>query len=63
MEALKGPSFGSAGTLSEMEAAIRQVAPLMAGLREASLTPREYAKFMLASIPAGMVAGLKKQGL
>lgn len=62
-EALKGPSFANAGTLSEMEEQIRTVAPLMAGLRTAGLTPRDYAKFMLASIPAGMVAGLKKQGL
>lgn len=62
-EALKGPSFGDAGTLTDMEGQIRGVAPLMAGLRVAGLTPRDYAKFMLASIPAGMVAGLKKQGL
>ncbi len=62
-DALKGPSLGDAGSLSEMEAEIRKVPPLMAGLRSANVAPREYAKFILASLQAGMVAGLKKQGL
>lgn len=62
-DALKGPSIGDADSLSGMEARIRQLPPLMAGLRAANLTPREYAKFLLASLQAGMVAGLKKQGL
>ncbi len=62
-DALKGPSFDDAKSLTEMDAQIRRVPSLMAGLRWANMTPRDYAKFMLASIQAGMVAGLKKQGL
>lgn len=62
-EKLAGLSMGNAESLSAMEAQIRKVPPLMAGLQSASLTPREYAKFMLAALQAGMVAGLKKQGL
>lgn len=62
-DALTGPSIGDADSLSGMEARIRQLPPLMAGLRSANLTPREYATFLLASLQAGMVAGLKKQGL
>ncbi len=62
-DALKGPSIGDADSLTEMEAQIRKVPPLMAGLRSANMSPRDYAKFMLASLQAGMVAGLKKQGM
>lgn len=62
-DALKGPSIGDANSLTEMEAQIRKVPPLMAGLRSANMAPRDYAKFMLASLQAGMVAGLKKQGM
>jgi hypothetical protein len=62
-KAMEGLSMGDADTLSDMEARIRQVPPLMAGLRAASLTPRDYAKFTMAALQAGMVAGLKKQGV
>jgi hypothetical protein len=62
-EAMKGLSMNNAETLSDMEAQIRQVPPLMNGLRAADLPPRDYAKFMLAALQAGMVAGLKKQGM
>jgi hypothetical protein len=62
-EAMKGLSMNNAASLSDMEAQIRQVPPLMNGLREAGLAPRDYAKFMLAALQAGMVAGLKKQGV
>lgn len=60
---LKGPSLGNAESLDAMEAEIRKVPVLMSGLRTAGLPPRDYAKFMMASIQAGMVAGLRKQGL
>lgn len=62
-DALGGLSMGNADSLTAMEAQFRTVPPLMAGLRAANLTPREYAKFMLAALQAGMVAGLKKQGM
>lgn len=62
-KSMEGLSMGDADTLSDMEARIRQVPPLMAGLRAASLTPRDYAKFTMAALQAGMVAGLKKQGV
>jgi hypothetical protein len=64
-KAMEGLSMGDADTdtLSDMEARIRQVPALMAGLRAASLTPRDYAKFTMAALQAGMVAGLKKQGV
>jgi hypothetical protein len=56
-------SFANAETLTDMEAQIRKSPRLMAGLTAANLTPREYAKFMLSALQAGMVAGLKKQGV
>jgi len=62
-KSFEGMSMGDARTLSEMEAKIRGFAPMAAGLRAANLSPREYAKFTLAMMQAGMVAGLKKSGL
>lgn len=56
-------NLGSANTLSEMEAQVQKVPPMANALRSAGLTPREYSKFMLAMLQAGMAAGLKKQGL
>jgi hypothetical protein len=61
-DSMKELSIGNADTLSEMEAQIRKAPPLMAGLTAANLTPREYAKFVLSALQAGMVAGLKKAG-
>jgi len=49
-------------TLSDMDAMIRKE-PLMANaLKSAGLTPREYAKFMLAFFQAGMIHGMQKSG-
>jgi hypothetical protein len=62
-KAMEGLSMGDADTLSDMEARIREVPPLMTGLRAANLAPRDYAKFTMAALQAGMVAGLKKQGV
>jgi Skp family chaperone for outer membrane proteins len=53
----------SANTLSEMEAQVQKVPPMANALRSAGLTPREYSKFMLAMLQAGMAAGMKKSGL
>lgn len=55
--------LGSANTLSEMEAQVQKVPPMANALRSAGLTPREYSKFMLAMLQAGMAAGMKKSGL
>jgi hypothetical protein len=35
----------------------------MAALNAAGLAPREYSKYMLASMMAGMVAGFQKSGM
>lgn len=56
-------NLGSANTLSEMEAQVQKVPPMANALRSAGLTPREYSKFMLAMLQAGMAAGMKKSGL
>lgn len=56
-------NIGSANTLSEMEAQVQKVPPMANALRSAGLTPREYSKFMLAMLQAGMAAGMKKSGL
>jgi hypothetical protein len=61
-ESLQGLSMDNAASLSDMEAQLRKVPAMMAGLRAANLSPREYATFMLSALQAGMVAGLKKQG-
>jgi Skp family chaperone for outer membrane proteins len=53
----------SANTLSEMEAQVQKVPPMANALRSAGLSPREYSKFMLAMLQAGMAAGMKKSGL
>lgn len=55
--------LGSANTLSEMEAQVQKLPPMANALRSAGLTPREYSKFMLAMLQAGMAAGMKKSGL
>ena len=59
----EGMNLNNASTLDEMEAGIRKVPQAMAALTRAGLTPREYSKFMIATLQAGMVAGLQKQGL
>ena len=56
-------NLDSANTLSEMEAQVQKVPPMANALRSAGLTPREYSKFMLAMLQAGMAAGMKKSGL
>ena len=35
----------------------------MAALTKAGLTPRDYSKYILASLMAGMVAGFQKSGV
>jgi hypothetical protein len=62
-DSLDNMSMNDAKTLSDMEAQIRKFPPLMNALRSAGMTPREYSKFTLAMLQAGMVAGFKKSGL
>jgi vacuolar-type H+-ATPase subunit I/STV1 len=63
LEAAVGPRLDEASTLTEWEAAIRQHPPMARALRAAGMSPRDYAKFMLSMLGAGMVAGLKTAGL
>jgi hypothetical protein len=54
---------GSAGTIAEMEAAVRKEPVLLNALQREGVAPREYATFMMAYIQAAMVHGMQKQGL
>jgi hypothetical protein len=56
-------NLGNAQSLSEMEARIKRFPAMSNGLRQAGLSPREYATFMLAMVQAAMVAGFKKSGM
>jgi hypothetical protein len=58
-----GLNLNNAQNLNDMEAAIKSNARFMAALNAAGLAPREYSKYMLASMMAGMVAGFQKSGL
>ena len=58
-----GLNLGNAKDLNEMEAAIKAHPQFTAALAKAGLTPREYSKYFLASLMAGMVAGFQKSGL
>jgi hypothetical protein len=57
-----GLSLNNASSLDEMEAAMRKSPQAMAALAKVGLTPREYSKFFIASLMAGMVAGFQKAG-
>ena len=65
LDALKDESMNmsDAQTISQMAAKVEKFAPMMAGLRSAGLTAREYAKFMMAVLQAGLTAGLQKSGV
>ena len=58
-----GLNLANAQTLNEMEAAIKSHPQMTAALGKAGLTPREYSKYFLASLMAGMVAGFQKSGM
>jgi hypothetical protein len=51
-----------AETLTEMAAQLAKIPPLASALKDAGLTPREYAKFMFAMSLAGMAHGFQKAG-
>ena len=58
-----GMNMNSARNLNEMEAAVKANAPFMGALGKAGLSAREFSKYILASLMAGMVAGFQKSGL
>jgi hypothetical protein len=62
-DSMGGLSMSNARTLDDMVAQIKKIPPMMAGLDAAELSPREYSKFMLSMLQAGMVAGFKKAGM
>jgi hypothetical protein len=53
-------SMSKARTITEMEEGVRKVPVMVRGLERAGLTPREYAKFMLAMLQASMVYGFSQ---
>jgi hypothetical protein len=53
---------GDAQTLADMERKITAMPHMPEALAKAGLSPREYAKFNLALIQAGFLAGMKKAG-
>lgn len=55
-----GPNLGNANSLDDMERGIASFAPMARALKSAGLTPREYSKFMMAMLQAGMVYGFSK---
>ena len=63
IEAQTGANISNAQNLSQMEAAIKANPRFMAAMSKVGLTPREYAKWTLASLMAGMVAGFQKSGV
>jgi len=58
-----GMDMNSAQNLNDMEAAIKRNPRFLAALTAAGLTPREYSKYMLATLMAGMIAGFQKSGM
>jgi hypothetical protein len=56
-------NMGNAGSLNAMAAKIQAFPAAAAALRAEGLTPRDFAKFMLALVQGGLAAGLQKAGL
>jgi DNA repair exonuclease SbcCD ATPase subunit len=52
--------MSSPKTLTEMERNVRRFPPLARALEREGLSPREYSKFMLAMMQAGMVHGFSQ---
>jgi hypothetical protein len=65
LDALKdnGMNMGDAQSLSSMAAKIQSFPLFANALRAEGLAPREYSKFMLALLQAGLAAGMQKAGL
>jgi len=63
MEEENSARFSNPDSLDEMEAQFSRFPPMANGLRQAGMSPREYAKFLLAMFQASMVAGFRKSGM
>jgi hypothetical protein len=66
LEALKDNeslNMGDANTISEMAAKIQKFPPMVSALQREGLTARDYAKFMMAMLQAGLAAGFQKAGM
>ena len=65
LEALKDDgslNMSDAQTINDMAARIQKQPAMAAALQREGLTGREYAKFMMAMLQAGLTAGLQKAG-
>jgi hypothetical protein len=58
-----GLNLNDANNLNEMEARIKANPRFQAALTKAGLTAREFSKYVIASLMAGMVAGFQKSGM
>jgi hypothetical protein len=56
-------NMSDANTISEMAAKIQKFPPMVTALQREGLTARDYAKFMMAMLQAGLAAGFQKAGL
>ena len=54
------PDMSDAQTLDDMERVIAQVGPMSRGLKREGLSPREFAKFTMAMLQAGMIHGFSQ---
>ena len=54
------PNMNNAQTLDDMERSIAGFAPMARSLKAQGLSPREYAKFMMAMLQAGMIYGFSQ---
>jgi hypothetical protein len=52
-----------ANSLDQMEAEIKRQPKAVALMAQAGVSPREYAKFTMAWVMAGMIAGFQKSGM
>ena len=54
------PNMNNAQTLDDMERSIAAFTPMARALKREGLSPREYSKFMLSMLQAGMIYGLSQ---
>lgn len=61
-EAMQGtaPNMNNAQSLDDMERGIAAFAPMARALKREGLSPREYSKFLLAMLQAGMIHGFSQ---